>query len=58
MKACKLCPSWEKDERYGKVQRACRGLAEEVVSIVKNGGPFKSMTANRVWRNKIALRKA
>jgi len=26
---CMGCPAWEDDERHGKVQKMCRGLAEE-----------------------------
>lgn len=30
---CFGCPEWEHDERFGKISRMCRGLAEEVVAV-------------------------
>lgn len=51
-KPCSGCPAREKDEHYGWVQRGCYGLAKELISIVKRGGPFKSAAANRRWRKR------
>jgi hypothetical protein len=53
-KPCKECPAWEKDKDYGKMQRGCYGLARELINIVKRGGPFKKVTANRIWRKRAA----
>lgn len=53
-KPCKECPAWEKDEHYGKGQRGCYGLADELIRIVKRGGPFKAPSANRKWRKRVA----
>ncbi len=33
-KGCQQCPQWEEDERYGKTQRGCYGLASEACRIV------------------------
>lgn len=53
-KPCMECPAWEKTEHHGKGQRGCYGLAVELISIVKNGGPFKKKSANRSWRKRAA----
>jgi hypothetical protein len=31
---CRGCPAHEEDERYGKVKRGCRALAEEACRVV------------------------
>ena len=31
---CKHCPRWEDDPEFGKVQRMCFGLAEEVCRTI------------------------
>ena len=50
---CKRCPEFE-DSEHGRVQRACRALAEEVVMVVKKRGPFTNRSSNANWRKRIA----
>lgn len=56
-KPCKECPAWRHDKQYGKVQAFCYGLAEELMNIVKHGGPWKEAAANRRWRKRAAKRR-
>ena len=51
-KPCLGCPAWEMDAHYGKVQRGCYGLAAELVHIVRYGGPWLNVLANRRWRKR------
>ena len=34
---CQKCPEWEDEPTYGKVQRGCYALAEEVCQLVRAG---------------------
>lgn len=35
---CKQCPEWEEHPTYGRVQRGCYSLANELVEIILKSG--------------------
>lgn len=39
-KVCKRCPAWERTPPYGKSQRFCYGMAQEVINIAVHGNPW------------------
>lgn len=47
---CKECPAW-KETPYGKGKQMCRGMAEEMIAIVKFGNPWgkKYQRSRRFW---------
>lgn len=49
---CEGCPRYE-TTHYGRTQRGCYALAQELISIVKRGGPFKSAAMNQRWRKQV-----
>lgn len=37
---CKECPAWIETGHYGKGKQMCRGLAEEMMNVIKWGNPW------------------
>lgn len=48
--ACEKCPEFESDERYGKVQRGCYCIAQEVCNYAKYGNAWGHPVMNWLWR--------
>lgn len=59
-KPCKGCPAWEDRPGYGRGQRACYGIAREVLRIAQHGHPWrpKHVTRKQIkeWRKRIMSR--
>ncbi len=55
-KPCEQCPAWESGP-YGKTQRMCRGIAEEVIRIAKTGSPYRNARRSvvREWRRRFNM---
>ena len=52
---CSGCKRVFVDPEYGECSPGCYLLAEELVRIVTNGGPFQQEESNKRWRERLRL---